>query len=156
MFALELPIAAPMPAEGQGASATLALSQPLAGLCILVIDNEIAITEGMEALLGGWSCAVIKAANLEEAERLLKAAPRLPDGILADYHLDHGDGIEAIVALRWKLAPRLPAALLTADRSPDVRELAAGKSIHVLHKPLKPAALRALLAQWPAMRTAAE
>src|SRR5258708_34173604 len=105
MFALELPIAAPMPAEGQGASAALALSQPLAGLGILVIDNEIAITEGMEALLGGWSCAVIKAANLEEAERLLKAAPRLPVGILADDHLDHRDGVQAIVAVRRTLSP---------------------------------------------------
>src|SRR5205807_4607052 len=102
MFALELPFAAPMPAEGRAASVALPASQPLGGLCVLVIDNEAAITEGMQALLGGWGCEVIKAADLDEAEGLLRAAPRLPDGILADYHLDRGDGIEAIVALRWK------------------------------------------------------
>jgi hypothetical protein len=50
----------------------------------------------------------------------------------------------------------LPAALITADRTPQVREEATEKSIAVLNKPLKPAALRAVLAQWRAVRAAAE
>jgi hypothetical protein len=49
----------------------------------------------------------------------------------------------------------LPAILITADRSPDVRELARNEGVQVLHKPLKPAALRALMAQWRVMRVAA-
>ena len=87
---------------------------------------------------------------------LFQAALQEPDVIVADYHLDEGDGIEAIVALRWKLGMELPAILITADRSPEVRDAATDKSIHVLNKPLKPAALRSLLAQARAMRAAAE
>ena len=68
--------------------------------------------------------------------------------MFADYHLDEGDGVDAIVALRWKFGPQLPAALITADRSEDMRQRAAEKDVAVLNKPLKPAALRALLAQW--------
>ena len=40
------------------------------------------------------------------------------------------------------------------DKNPG--DAAAEKNIHVLNKPLKPAALRALLAQWRSLRAAAE
>jgi hypothetical protein len=36
-----------------------------------------------------------------------------------------------------------------------VRERARAENIQLLHKPVKPAALRALLAQWRVMRAAA-
>jgi CheY-like chemotaxis protein len=78
----------------------------------------------------------------------------VPNGLLVDYHLDHGNGIEAIVALRARYGD-LPAILITADRSPAVRERARAEGIQLLNKPLKPAALRALLAQWRVMRVAA-
>ncbi len=154
-FAAELPVAAPLPASAARAEAMPTAAAPLAGLCVLAIDNEPAIIDGMRMLLGGWGCTVVTAAGLNDSLKHLKRR-RQPDVIIADYHLDKGDGIEAIVALRWKLGRDLPAILLTADRSLAVREAATAKSIHVLHKPLKPAALRALLAQWRATRIAAE
>jgi CheY-like chemotaxis protein len=49
----------------------------------------------------------------------------------------------------------LPAALITADRSPEVREAAHAAGIAVLNKPLKPAALRAVMSQWASRRLAA-
>jgi CheY-like chemotaxis protein len=78
-----------------------------------------------------------------------------PDFALVDYHLDDGNGIDAVMALRWKLG-KLPAVLITADRSRKVREAAKAAEITVLNKPLKPAALRAVLAQGRLARTAAE
>ena len=45
-----------------------------------------------------------------------------PNGLLVDYHLDDGNGIEAIAALRRRFGADLPAILITADRSPQVRE----------------------------------
>jgi hypothetical protein len=50
----------------------------------------------------------------------------------------------------------LPAVLITADRSPQVREDARTIDVPVLNKPVKPAALRAFLAQWRVTRPAAE
>ena len=82
-------------------------------------------------------------------------APTAPNGLLVDYHLDGGNGIEAIAALRRRFGADLPAILITADRSPRVREEARARDIQVLNKPLKPAALRALIAQWRVQRVAA-
>jgi CheY-like chemotaxis protein len=61
-----------------------------------------------------------------------------------------------IGALRQMLGKDFPAALITADRTPQVRDEAREKNIQVLNKPLKPAALRAFLAQWRVTRPAAE
>jgi Na+/proline symporter/signal transduction histidine kinase len=126
----------------------------LAGTTALCIDNEPSVLDGMETLLQGWGCAVIKAPDLDIALAAIAASPIVPNGLLVDYHLDHGNGIEAIVALRERCGD-LPAILITADRSPAVRERAQAEGIQLLHKPLKPAALRALLAQWRVLRVAA-
>ena len=126
----------------------------LAGITALCIDNEPSVLDGMETLLRGWGCEVLKAPNLTEALAAVTGSTAPPNGLLVDYHLDHGTGLEAIAALRARCGD-LPAILITADRSPAVREEARAQSVQVLNKPLKPAALRALLAQWRALRVAA-
>jgi Na+/proline symporter/signal transduction histidine kinase/ActR/RegA family two-component response regulator len=130
-------------------------SSQLAGITALCVDNEPSVLDGMETLLRGWGCQVFKAADLEFALTALSENPSQPDGLLVDYHLDQGNGIEAIAVLRRRYGD-LPAILITADRSPAVREQARADGIQVLHKPIKPAALRALMAQWRALRVAAE
>jgi Na+/proline symporter/signal transduction histidine kinase/CheY-like chemotaxis protein len=126
----------------------------LAGIVAVCIDNEPAVLDGMETLLRGWECTVLKAPDLAGALAALDAASVTPDGVLVDYHLDRGTGIEAIAELRARCGP-LPAILITADRTLGVREQARALDIQVLHKPVKPAALRALLAQWRVLRVAA-
>ena len=126
----------------------------LAGITALCVDNEPSVLDGMETLLHGWGCEVIKGADLAEALTAISESPLIPNGLLIDYHLDQGNGIKAIVELRHRYGD-LPAILITADRSPAVREQARAESIQVLHKPIKPAALRAMLAQWRMMRAAA-
>jgi len=126
----------------------------LVGTTALCIDNEPSVLDGMETLLRGWGCEVIKAPDLELALEAVAESPTVPNGLLVDYHLDRGNGIEAIAALRARCGD-LPAILITADRSPAVRERARAEGIQLLNKPLKPAALRALLAQWRVLRVAA-
>ena len=79
----------------------------------------------------------------------------MPHGLLVDYHLDRGTGLGAIAELRQRFGADLPAILITADRSPHVRDTARAEDVQVLSKPLKPAALRALMAQWRVQRVAA-
>lgn len=155
-FSILVPRAAPLPAMATtAATRSTPPSSQLAGLKLLAIDNEPAILDGMRLLLGGWGCEVETARDLDEAAAAI-AAGGTPDVLIADYHLDHGEnGIALISALRHSVGG-LPAILLTADRSPEVREEAGALDIHVLNKPLKPGALRALLAQWRATRLAAE
>jgi signal transduction histidine kinase/ActR/RegA family two-component response regulator len=128
----------------------------LAGTVVLCIDNDRAILDGMQRLLGGWGCRVLTALDPAEAIAALEASEVEPDGLLVDYHLDGGDGVAAIAALRRRAGRHIPAVVITADRSSSVRDQARAEGAHVLHKPLKPAALRALIAQWQVQRVAAE
>jgi len=128
----------------------------LDGTTVLCIDNEHAILDGMQTLLGGWGCRTLKAADLTEALAAIDASGVDPDGFLVDYHLDGGNGIAAIVELRRRFGRQVPAILITADRSLHVREEARAEGAHLLNKPIKPASLRALITQWRVQRVAAE
>ena len=157
MFRVDIPIAepakiVPMDAGERPAS----ISQPLSGMSLLAIDNEPRILDGLRTLLSGWGCMVMTAGDLDEAVDVIEQAGIAPQGIIADYHLDKGDGIETILALRGMYGSGLPAVLVTADRTDEVRERATGHDIRVLNKPVRPAALRALLSQWRIAQRAAE
>ena len=154
-FTVTVPLSTEPPVELLARESARVDPSQLAGLTVLCIDNEPSVLDGMETLLHGWGCEVIKAPDLAFALAAISEHPTIPNGLLVDYHLDHGNGIEAIVALRRRYGD-LPAILITADRSPTVREQAREESIQVLNKPIKPAALRALLAQWRVLRVAAE
>jgi signal transduction histidine kinase/CheY-like chemotaxis protein len=113
---------------------------------VLCIDNEARVREAMATLLGGWGCRVATAASHAEALDQVAQAGRLPDLVLADLHLDEGpDGLDVVEALRRQWARAVPAALVTADRDPMLRLRARACQVELLHKPVKPAALRALL-----------
>jgi len=120
----------------------------LAKIPVLCIDNDPNVLDGMATLLRGWGCEIFQATGLWEAVATLQAAGKSPGGLLVDYHLDHGNGIEAVAELRRLFGAEIPAVLITADRSPDVREAARTLAIQVLNKPIKPASLRAVMSQW--------
>jgi Na+/proline symporter/signal transduction histidine kinase len=154
-FCVEVPVSVTAPTS-QPTRETVPIDRgQLAGTVALCVDNEASILDGMEALLGGWGCRVIKATDLDAAVTMVTEAQIPPNGLLVDYHLDRSDGIAAISELRRRFGADLPAILITADRSPRVRDGARAQGIQILHKPLKPAALRALLAQWRVQRVAA-
>jgi len=124
------------------------------GLRVLCVDNEPKILEGMKLLLSGWGCVVLSADSMKESLEIAETEDA-PDAIFADYHLDDGTGIEAIVAARKVWRRDIPAALVTADRTPEVRSMADAHHIATQNKPIKPAALRAFLNQVTATRRSA-
>ena len=128
----------------------------LIGTVVVCIDNEPAILDGMQTLLGGWGCRVLTAENLAQAQAALEGGGLEPDGLLVDYHLDGSNGIGVISELRHRYGRDLPAILITADRSVHVREEARAAGVHILNKPVKPASLRALITQRRVQRVAAE
>jgi len=154
-FSVEVPLSMTNPARALHQERREHDRVHLADVTVLCIDNDIAILDGMESLLSGWGCRVFKASDLGRAIELIEQANLVPNGLLVDYHLEQGDGIVAIRQLRGRFGTDLTAILITADRSPHVRAEARANDIQVLNKPLKPAALRALLAQWRVARMAA-
>ena len=155
-FSVEVPRAAAAVIRPDAGRALRPDAGSLAGTVVLCIDNERAILDGMQRLLGGWGCRVLTAADLPEALAALEASEVEPDGLLVDYHLDGGDGIDTITELRRRAGRHIPAIVITADRSAHIRDQAQTEGAHVLNKPVKPASLRALIAQWQVRRVAAE
>jgi CheY-like chemotaxis protein len=154
-FSVEVPLSTAMPARVPQRDLSDVDRGRLAGVVVLCIDNELTILDGMETLLGGWGCRVVKAPDLATALAALDESNTSPDALLVDYHLGGEDGLAAIDALRRRYGADATAILITADRSPAVREQARAHDVQVLNKPLKPAALRALLAQCRVQRVVA-
>jgi CheY-like chemotaxis protein len=133
-------------------SATPLTRSSMSGILIVCVENDPAILDGMKTLLKTWDAEVIAAADPETAMQAIAAAGRRVTGLLVDYHLDRGNGIAAIREIRHRFGAEIPAILITADRSPHVREAARQDDISVLNKPIKAASLRALLGQWRAQQ----
>jgi PAS domain S-box-containing protein len=117
---------------------------PLQGLRVLCVDNDLSILDGMEALLGQWGVRVVKARTCAEA--LQCCAQQKIDAVLADYHLGDGvDGIEVLYRLRAAKLQPISVALISADHGAELARIARAAGYPLLYKPLRPAALRALL-----------
>lgn len=156
MFGVWVPRApstdAPEPSPAPGVRQAAAAGTDLAGMCVLCLDNDPDILQGMAALLARWGIAMRSALTLQQALQILQQGWR-PDCLLIDYHLyDQLDGLQALARLR-QLAPGAPAALITANGSDALQREAAQHQCSVLTKPVRPAALRAwLMAQRRACR----
>lgn len=146
-FALTLPLeqvqARP---ELPRADATQNFVDGFDGIPVLVIDNEPAVLESMHLLLERWGCVVLTAASKSGAVELLAQTGRIPEIILADYHLDNErTGYDAVHGVRRYLGRDIPAAIITADRSDETRKLLRAQYLPILNKPVKPNRLRALM-----------
>jgi signal transduction histidine kinase/ActR/RegA family two-component response regulator len=145
-FSVELPWAEARPAAEPGAIVAPSVGR-MAGLVVLCIDNEPAVLRGMQTLLEGWGCSVVTAQSAAEAVSQLHESAVRPDIILADYHLDDGTGLEAVAALHATARSQAPVIVITADHSAEVQREVRLRGFALLRKPLKAAALRALMYQ---------
>ena len=114
----------------------------------------------MRGLLSKWGAQPLTASTSEEAlleiMRLRQQSGRYPALLLVDYHLDDGvTGIDVISAVRDETGTELPAVILTADHTREVAERIESAGHSLLHKPIKPAALRALINRTLARRDVA-
>ena len=125
VFAVSAPLGVSQASAGEAIGQDFARArEPLNDLVVLAVDNEPRVAEGIRALLSQWGCLVATAAGMKDAPAAMRAFGAPPDVIIADYHLDDGDGVEAIGALRAVFGADVPAILATADRSPEVRDAA--------------------------------
>lgn len=125
----------------------------LAGIHVLCIDNEPDILAGMRSLIEPWGCRVDTAADeIEAVDKIERHG--VPDVLLVDYHLDDAcNGIDLMNQLGARFGRQIPGVLITADQTEVVRNEARANSYRMLPKPLKPAALRALLNRLASLRS---
>jgi signal transduction histidine kinase/CheY-like chemotaxis protein len=151
VFSIEVPLGkAPRsiePAVASGVKAPLGLT--LEHRCILVVEDETAVREGLVVLLQAWGARVLAFDTVEAVEAWVGgAAAEAPDLLLVDYRLPQGrTGIDALVALRarWP-GQRLPAIMITGSSLGGHEDEAVTHDYHLLIKPVLPNKLRAMIA----------
>jgi signal transduction histidine kinase/CheY-like chemotaxis protein len=145
-FSITMPLAEPASAAPAAHALPDHRASPASG-AILVVDNDPSILAGMRALLENWGHDVITAPG-PDAPEVHAAAQASLALMLVDYHLeDDLTGDLAVARMRALLGADLPAAVVTADRSDEVKARLAALDLPILTKPVKPAKLRALLQQ---------
>jgi DNA-binding response OmpR family regulator len=81
---------------------------------------------------------------------------RIPDLIISDYRLSKSEnGIDVVARLREEFNAQVPALLITGDTGIEQLREAEESGLHILHKPLNPSRLRALIANLRRERTRA-
>ncbi len=136
---------APPSTTVSGRTEASGLPSDIAGMRVFCADDEAANLDALARLLDKWQCKMVKADSSEQAIELAQLQP-VPDVILMDYHLnDDYDGLKLIQTLREMWGTSIPAAIVTATHDAGVHRQVQESGINLLHKPLKPAALKALL-----------
>jgi signal transduction histidine kinase/CheY-like chemotaxis protein len=142
-----------VPGEADG---QIVVDRDVANSLILVIDDEPDVRDSMVALLAKWRCEVVVAGSCAQMLEKLISVQRMPDLIVSDYRLGAQEsGIEVIARLREEFNSQVPALLITGDTGIEQLREAEESGLHVLHKPLNPSRLRALIATLRRERTRA-
>ena len=142
MFSLHLlPAVAPRVREKPEEAAT-----DLAGVFVVLVEDNLAVLKGTERVLVRWGCEVIAADSAAAAVAAVETSERVPDLILAHLRLRENEtGIQAIERIRDAVQSPVPAMIVTGDTDPDRLREAAASGHLLLHKPLVPARLRAAM-----------
>ena len=113
---------------------------------ILVVDDEIAIQDGMRRLLTDWGHDVVTAGSGAEILERISSRSDRPDLIICDYRLrSNENGIGVIRRIQMEYNEDIPAMLVTGDTAPDRLNEAKATGLLLLHKPVANVKLRAAI-----------
>jgi signal transduction histidine kinase/ActR/RegA family two-component response regulator len=141
MFSLRVPLIPPVVVPEER---TTAAAVPAPGISVLALDDDHAVLDALDELLGAWGHRLLAARRSADAVALARSeSVRL---VIADYRL--AEPITGAEALRQILSacPRTTVgAIITGDTSPERIREAVASGYTILHKPIDPAALRKLI-----------
>ncbi|QDC11374.1 response regulator [Oceanicola sp. D3] len=145
-FALNVPLAErAMPARARRALEEPDLREraPL----VLLVENDTALARAIGMMIEGWGAHVLHAHNADEALELLAEVQLKPDALLLDEQLGRGmSGTELYSLLSGRFG-KLPARVISADRSRRLREACAALGLELLGKPIDRERIGAFLAR---------
>jgi CheY-like chemotaxis protein len=139
-----------VPMADEGVTSTEPVDSPAAfaveGKVILVIADTPIVLEGTGGLLGRWGYSVLTAGSDEAALTRLAERQQRPDLIISDYHLASGKtGSRAIEQINAAFGSSIPAILISGDTAPEPLRDAKDRGYILLHKPVEPMRLRAVI-----------
>ncbi|MEV8467745.1 PAS-domain containing protein [Fluviibacterium sp. DFM31] len=115
------------------------------GLIVLLVEDDVDLRRAMMMLLGKWDVSVLEAESAEAAIDLLEEIEIVPDAVLVDYQLGQGaDGIALTRTLKARYGP-IPSCVLSANRSPELRQQCAEAGLPLISKPIDAARLESFL-----------
>jgi signal transduction histidine kinase/ActR/RegA family two-component response regulator len=145
-FSVAVPRVAARPEIAESPSVAHPLMDGSDRKLVVVIDDDPLVLEGMCGLFRSWGYHLLVAGTDDEALAGVADRDRPPDLIVSDYHLSGGKtGIEAIEGLRRTLSAEIPAFLVSGDTNPELLRQARAGGYHLLHKPVDPMTLRAMV-----------
>lgn len=122
------------------------LDSGLKGARVWVIDNDLAICQGMKTLLEGWGCRVTTAVSAEGLAGQVDVARAPVDLILADYHLDNDEnGVDAVAVINAQRLQPAPVLMITANYTNELKQHIRELGYLLMNKPVKPLKLRSVL-----------
>ncbi len=142
LFAVTLPLDSPAHAEE--------VQEPVhtleSDLNVLFVEDDPLVRDAMNRMLKDWGVRVSMCTNGDEAMAILSQEFDKRWHVLLDYSLeDNENGLQVADRIRTILGDGPVISLVTGEDDPAVDAGAAERGITVLHKPLKPIRLRALL-----------
>jgi CheY-like chemotaxis protein len=145
VFSLELPFGS-AEAETAAADDTRALGS-LSGIHVAVVEDDPLVRDAMLGLLASWGCELIVANDAEHLLEQLEDEADPLEVLISDLRLGGAlDGIDLALHLRRRQpAQPLHAVLVSGDTTPEALARARAAGLPLLHKPLRPAKLRALI-----------
>lgn len=118
---------------------------------ILVIDDDRDVLASMQTLLRAWGHTVVAAQSLEQAIVAARAHRFVLQMVVTDFRLAmHVTGVDVIHAVFQSIGRAIPAIIITGDTSTEGINAASSSGFRVLHKPLDPQELQALIDVQPA------
>ena len=143
MFAVDVPLSATAPKSLPQPSMSEPMLERLQGARVWVLDNDAAICAGMRTLLEGWGCRVVTALSEQDLARQVDNYHAEADLLIADYHLDdEQNGVDAVARINARRASPIPAMMITANYSNELKLQIRELGHTLMHKPVRPMKLK--------------
>lgn len=143
VFAVEVPISATAPKPLPCLDMSEPMLERLRGARVWVLDNDAAICAGMRTLLEGWGCRVVTALSEQDLARQVDGYRAEADLLIADYHLDHDqNGVDAVARINACRTSPIPAMMITANYSNELKQQIRERGHTLMHKPVRPMKLK--------------
>jgi signal transduction histidine kinase/CheY-like chemotaxis protein len=118
----------------------------MAGVTVALVEDDLDIRQMLAGLMKDWGCQVFAGEYAEDVLRKIDVAGYSPDILLCDYRLPHGmTAVQVINRMNELWGKGAPSLILTGDTAPEVLQNIHASGAILLHKPIAPQRLRAMM-----------